>query len=199
MPKVLCRLLGKGLTQQWTLWYNDLLGKTCSLVQGWHQCHGTNQPLCDWIHSLLYKMEPMAGTIHSTQKSQLARSWALGENVMLFNSAKWTECQAAFQILTVIARTSAAFNAHQRSLRLTEVNTETHSDCGKLSSKWDIYITSCSPQTSVWERGKHCRSQRSGRTTGNHFFQTWQGCCSHELRARLLLPWTQSSCGSLLA
>lgn len=67
-------------------------------------------------------MEPTAGNTQWTQKSQLARSRALGENVMLFNSAKWTECQTVFQILTVTARISAAFNAHQRSLPLTEVN-----------------------------------------------------------------------------
>lgn len=88
-------------------------------------------------------MEPTAGTIHWTQKSQLAWSLALGENAILFNSAKWTECQTAFQILTVIAVISVAFhfNAHQRSLPLIEVNTETHnyskcrdSDCGELNS-----------------------------------------------------------------
>lgn len=172
---------------------------TC-LARRAHWCKGGTNVIVPTNHFLIEftacstRWNPwLVGTIHSTQKSQLARSWALGENVMLFNSAKWTECQTAFQILTVIARISAAFNVHQRSLRLTEVNTETHnsskcrdSDCGKLSSKWDIYITPCSPQTSVRERGKHCRSQRSGRTTGNHFFQTWQGCCSHELRAAVV-------------
>lgn len=38
-------------------------GKTCPLMQSWEGCPGCNQPLSDWIQSLLHKLKPVSGPV----------------------------------------------------------------------------------------------------------------------------------------